>query len=85
MGNVSVREGGRNPTGAGVEGRQFHSGYHAQGGSQEMMGQSPPHSHSHRSQVILSPIIFIFGACVQEFHLLIVDTCFILCLADFFE
>eukprot|EP00268_Persea_americana_P033637 TRINITY_DN3329_c0_g1_i2.p1 TRINITY_DN3329_c0_g1~~TRINITY_DN3329_c0_g1_i2.p1 ORF type:complete len:272 (-),score=60.97 TRINITY_DN3329_c0_g1_i2:265-1080(-) len=56
MGNVSVREGGRNPTGAGVEGRQFHSGYHAQGGSQEMMGQSPPHSHSHRSQVYMASL-----------------------------
>lgn len=33
MGNVSVREGGRNPTGVGVEGGQFHSVYHAQGGS----------------------------------------------------
>lgn len=44
MGNASVREEGGNTSGVGVEGRQYHSSYHVLSGSQEMMGQSPPHS-----------------------------------------
>ncbi|RWR83241.1 SNF1-related protein kinase regulatory subunit beta-2 isoform X1 [Cinnamomum micranthum f. kanehirae] len=55
MGNASVRGEGGNSTGIGVGDEQFHSSYLAEGGSQEMMGQSPPHSPR---TVVQTPLMF---------------------------
>ncbi|XP_058070577.1 SNF1-related protein kinase regulatory subunit beta-2 [Magnolia sinica] len=62
MGNVSVREEGGSPSGVGVEEGQYHPGpggahvgYHGHGGSEELMGQSPPHSPGMATR---SPLVF---------------------------